>query len=215
MPHRQTAWLRGALFFVAGAFAGLTLLIVAMPSLAVDLQITKAVQRIDLPSFALLMRLVSWPGFNPQVVIIAGLLILVLYGLGLRWEAVMALIAALFSTAINLLVKNLIQRPRPLPDQVTVVAALTSYSFPSGHVMFYVGVFGFLGFLAYHLLQPSLRRSFLVACFGGLVLLIGLSRVYLGQHWASDVLGSYLLGSLVLVALIQAYLWGRTRFFVR
>jgi membrane-associated phospholipid phosphatase len=193
----------------------LTLLVVTMPSLAIDLQITEAAQSIDLPPFALFMRLVSWPGFNPQVVIIAGMIILVLVGLGLRWEAVMALIAAVSSTAINLLVKDLIQRPRPLPEQVAVVATLTSYSFPSGHVMFYVGFFGFLGFLAYHLLKPSLKRSLLLACFGGLVLLIGLSRIYLGQHWASDVLGSYLFGSLMLVAIIQAYLWGRTRFFVR
>ena len=50
--------------------------------------------------------------------------------------------------------------------------------------------------------------------FGGLVVLIGASRIYLGQHWASDVLGAYLLGSLTLVAYIQIYLWGKTRFFV-
>ncbi len=198
-----------------GAFAGLTLLVTSTPSLEIDLQISKAVQRLTLPPFASLMNMVSWPGFNPQVVIIAALIILVLVGLELRWEAVMALAAALLSTASNLVVKDLIQRPRPLPDQVTVAAALTSYSFPSGHVMFYVGFFGFLGFLAYLLLKPSLKRRLLLACFGGLVLLIGLSRIYLGQHWASDVLGSYLLGSLVLVAIIQVYLWGRTCFFVR
>ncbi len=81
--------------------------------------------------------------------------------------------------------------------------------------MFYVGFFGFIGFLAYRLLRPSLRRSLLLALFGGLVLLIGISRIYLGEHWASDVLGSYLLGSLMLVAIIQVYLWGRTRYFVR
>jgi undecaprenyl-diphosphatase len=210
----RSALYRGALLCVAGAFAGLTLLVVTIPSLAVDLQITRVVQWIALPPFALLMHLVSWPGFNPQVMIVAGLIIFVLVGLDLRWEAVMALLAALLSTAVNLLVKNLIQRPRPLPDQVTVAAALTSYSFPSGHVMFYVGFFGFIGFLAYHLLKPSRCRSLFLVFFGSLLLLIGLSRIYLGQHWASDVLGSYLLGSLLLVAIIRTYLWGKTRFFV-
>jgi hypothetical protein len=48
-----------------------------------------------------------------------------------------------------------------------------------------------------------------------LIILIGISRIYLGQHWASDVLGAYLLGSLTLVAIIQLYRWGKTRFFVR
>jgi membrane-associated phospholipid phosphatase len=162
----------------------------------------------------LLMSLVSWPGFGPQNIIIAGLIILVIYGLGLHWEAVMAMIAAVFSTAINVLVKDLIQRARPTAKLVNVIDILNSYSFPSGHVMFYLGFFGFVGFLAFNLLKPSLKRSLLLALFGGLVILVGASRIYLGEHWASDVLGAYLLGSLTLVAIIQIYIWGKTRFFV-
>jgi undecaprenyl-diphosphatase len=80
--------------------------------------------------------------------------------------------------------------------------------------MFYIVFFGFIGFLAYSLLKPSLTRSLLLLFFGSLIALVGISRVYLGEHWASDVLGSYLLGSVTLVAIIQFYLWGKTRFFV-
>lgn len=50
--------------------------------------------------------------------------------------------------------------------------------------------------------------------FGSLVLTIGVSRIYLGEHWASDVVGAYLLGSLVLIGVIQFYRWGETRFFI-
>ena len=50
--------------------------------------------------------------------------------------------------------------------------------------------------------------------FGLLVLLIGVSRIYVGEHWASDVLGAYLLGSLTLVGILQLYRWGKPRFFV-
>ena len=203
-----------ALVFVAVAFAVLTFLVKTMPSFAIDLQITRAIQSINFPSFALLMNLVSWPGFGPQDVIIAGLIILLIYAFGLRWEAVMALIAAVFSTGINVLVKDLVQRPRPTSNLVNVFAKLNSYSFPSGHVMFYLGFFGFIWFLAFTLLKPSIKRSFLLVFFGILIVLIGISRVYLGEHWASDVLGSYLLGSLTLVAIIQFYLWGKKRFFV-
>jgi len=203
-----------ALVLDAGAFAVLTVLVKTMPFFAIDLEITRAVQLIDLPSFALLMSLVGWPGFGPQAMIITGLIILLIYGFGLHWEAAMALIAAVFSTAIDVLVKDLVQRPRPTPDLVKVSATLTSYSFPSGHVMFYSVFFGFVGFLAFCLLRPSLKRSLLLVFLGGLIALIGVSRIYVGEHWASDVLGSYLLGSLTLVALMQFYRWGKTHFFV-
>lgn len=203
-----------ALFLVAGAFAVLTFLVKTMPSFAIDLKITRAIQLINFPSFASLMSLISWPGFSPQSIIIAGLIILVIYGYGLHWEAVMALIAAVLSMAINVFVKDLVQRPRPASGMVNVIDIINSYSFPSGHVMFYLGFFGFIGFLAFSLLKPSLKRSLLLVLLGGLVALIGVSRIYLGEHWASDVLGSYLLGSLTLVASIQLYRWGKTRFFI-
>jgi undecaprenyl-diphosphatase len=63
-------------------------------------------------------------------------------------------------------------------------------------------------------LKPSYKRSLLLAFISGLIILIGVSRVYLGEHWANDVLGAYLLGSLSLVAIVQFYLWGKMRFFL-
>jgi membrane-associated phospholipid phosphatase len=212
--HYRAILFQVILIVTAGAFGALTFLVKTLPSLSIDLQITKAIQMINFPFFSFLMTVVSWPGFNPQSLIITALIILLIYGFGLQWEAVMAFIAAVFSTAINVLVKDLIQRPRPAPNLVNVIAILNSYSFPSGHVMFYLGFFGFIGFLAFSLLKPSLKRSFILIVLGSLIILIGISRIYLGQHWASDVLGAYLLGSLALVAIIQAYLWGKSRFFV-
>jgi membrane-associated phospholipid phosphatase len=202
------------LLFIAGAFAVLTFLVKTTPSIAIDLRITQAIQSIQLPAYASLMSLVSWPGFIPQSAIITAVIILLIYGYGLHWEAVMTLVAAALSTAINLLVKDLIQRPRPMPSLVSVFDTLSSYSFPSGHVMYYLGFLGFMGFLAFSLLKPSLQRSLLLAFFGSLILLVGASRIYLGEHWASDVLGSYLLGSLTLMAIIQIYRWGKPRFLV-
>jgi len=139
---------------------------------------------------------------------------LLIYSFGLQWEAISALVAALFPPLINVLVKQYIRRPRPTVDLVHVFRILDSYSFPSGHVMFYIGFFGFIWFLVYTLLKRSLRRTLLLVFFGALIALIGISRIYLGQHWASDVLGAYLLGSLTLVAIIQFYRWGKKRFFV-
>ena len=212
--HYRAALFQGVLILLAGTFALLTFLVKTTPSFTIDLQITKAIQMISFPLFTASMNLISWPGFGPQSMIITGLIIALIYGFGLHWEAVMALFAAAFSTGINVLVKDLVQRPRPTSGTVNVIATLNSYSFPSGHVMFYLGFFGFVGFLAFSLLKPSLKRTLLLVLVGGLIALIGISRIDLGQHWASDVLGAYLLGTLTLVVIIQIYRWGKTRFFV-
>jgi undecaprenyl-diphosphatase len=109
----------------------------------------------------------------------------------------------------------MIQRPRPTGDLVAVVSMLDSYSFPSGHVMFYIGFFGFLFFLTFTLLKHSWMRSLLLTLFGGLIVLVGISRIYLGHHWASDILGASLLGGLTLTFILQFYRWGKKRFFIR
>jgi undecaprenyl-diphosphatase len=204
-----------SLLIITVAFAVLTFLVKTTPSFSIDLQITRGIQQINIPLFYELMVALSWPGFGPQSVIMTALIVLMIYGFGLHWEAVMALISAVFSTAVNVLVKDLIQRPRPTGTVVHVLDTINSYSFPSGHVMFYLGFFGFIWFLAFSLLKPSFTRGLLLVFFGGLVILIGISRIYVGEHWASDVLGSYLLGTLTLVAIIQSYRWGKTRFFIR
>jgi undecaprenyl-diphosphatase len=202
------------LMLVVVAFGSLTFLVKTTPSFAIDLQITRALQSIHVPLFGMLMDIISWPGFPPQSMIITVLLIVALYGFGLHWEALTALIASVLSSGVNVFVKDLIQRPRPAAPLVNVIRSLTSYSFPSGHVMFYTVFFGFIWFLAFTLLKPSLKRSLLLVFFGSLVLLVGASRIYQGEHWASDVLGAYLLASLLLVVIIQIYRWGKTRFFV-
>jgi undecaprenyl-diphosphatase len=79
--------------------------------------------------------------------------------------------------------------------------------------MFYLGFFGFLGFLSYRLLAPSWKRLLLLLVFSALVGLVGLSRLYLGVHWAGDVLGAYLAGGLLLATAIQVYHSDISRFF--
>lgn len=216
-PRREyrTYLFQIALIAVVGAFATLTVLVKTTPSFPIDLQITKTLQSINSPAFATLMTLISWPGFPPQSFIISVLVVLALYWFGFHWEAVASLFAAVFVPLVNVIVKDYVRRPRPGIDLVHVFGVLNSFSFPSGHVMYYVGFFGFLWFLTYTLLKRSWRRTLVLWFLGILVALIGMSRIYLGQHWASDVLGAYLLGSLTLVVNIWFYRWGKKRFFVR
>jgi membrane-associated phospholipid phosphatase len=202
------------LIAVIGAFVSLMALVKYTPSFPIDLAITKALQSITNPVFAWLMDAISWIGFPPQSFIISLVIVGVLYAFGFHWESVAAVFAAFFPALVNVIVKDYIRRPRPGIDLVHVFKVLNSYSFPSGHVMFYVGFFGFLWFLAYTLLKHSWIRASLLTALGALIVLVGPSRIYLGQHWPSDVLGAYLLGSLCLVVEILVYRWGKTRFFV-
>lgn len=216
-PRREyrTYLFQIALLAVIGAFTTLAILVRTTSSFPIDVQITRALQSINSPIFAALMSFVSWPGFPPQSFILSVLVVLALYWFGFHWEAVASLFAAIFVPLVNTIVKDYIRRPRPTVDLVHVFRILNSYSFPSGHVMYYVGFFGFLWFLAYTLLKRSWIRTAILIFLGMLIALIGMSRIYLGQHWASDVLGAYLLGTLTLVVNIWFYRWGKKRFFVR
>ncbi|MBI4302199.1 MAG: phosphatase PAP2 family protein [Chloroflexi bacterium] len=104
-------------------------------------------------------------------------------------------------------VKELVARPRP--DETLVAVAkgysTSSYSYPSAHVVHFVAFYGFLFYLAGWLV-PDNRARIVVRCFlGALVVLVGVSRVYLGVHWPSDVVGGYLLGGIFLTLWIFLY----------
>ena len=97
------------------------------------------------------------------------------------------------------ILKEIINRPRPSEETVAVLSNVGGYSFPSGHAFLAITVFGALFYMADRLCGPN--RNTTLAFRGVLVfavLAIGASRVYLGVHWTSDVVGGYLLGGLAL-----------------
>jgi undecaprenyl-diphosphatase len=109
-------------------------------------------------------------------------------------------------TLINRLMKWLIARPRPTIEVVNVQREWAHESFPSGHVAFYVCFFGFLFFAAFALLPKKSWKRRLATTLAALpLLLVGLSRVYLGAHWPSDTLGAYLLSGIWLAFVLHQY----------
>jgi undecaprenyl-diphosphatase len=99
------------------------------------------------------------------------------------------------------------RRPRPVAgtDLRVVAAPLGGSSFPSGHVITYVGTYGFLAYLVQTLVRPAGPRRTVVAALVGLLALVGPSRIYQGHHWPTDVSASYLLGTSYLVGLTALY----------
>lgn len=187
------------------AFAGLVVLVRGGRTSSVDRRVTLALQRQNSPRFARLMHLVSWPGFPPQSRTLPLLFPLALWLKGCRLEAVFQLLGW-GTSAISGTIKFLMRRPRPNHPDITVAEArIGGSSFPSGHVINYIGVYGFLAFLAHrHVKLPALRRA-IVGSVLTMITLVGPSRIYLGHHWLSDVLASYLLGTSYLLTLTAIY----------
>jgi undecaprenyl-diphosphatase len=130
--------------------------------------------------------------------VVGGFLILVR-----RWRTLALVVGSTVGGAgVNALLKELFARPRP-----TVVPHLThvlTESFPSGHAMLSAIVYLTLGALLAQLVERRWLKAYLVGVALALTLLIGLTRVYLGVHYPTDVLGGWMagLGWALLTALV-------------
>jgi undecaprenyl-diphosphatase len=140
---------------------------------------------------------------------------LIILALGFPIEAVFQLLA--WSTGgISAVIKYVMRRPRPAPDEVRVMPGrIGGSSFPSGHVLIYAGVYGFLAFLIETLVRSGPIRRIATSLLVGLVALVGPSRIYLGHHWFTDTVASYLLGTSYLLGLMAIYRRVKTRWLNR
>jgi undecaprenyl-diphosphatase len=113
------------------------------------------------------------------------------------------LAAAAGGALLNLGLKAIFERVRP--PAATAIAAARGYSFPSGHAM---GSFVVLGSIGYLVLRLPLRwraKSCLLATLATAVVFVGLSRVYLGVHWISDIAGGWSAGAVWLATATVAF----------
>lgn len=180
-------------------------LISVQDPLPVDLQVSLALQRTHAYGLAHILLWVSGPGYMPwSMTIIIGCGALIWRWLG-RGASVYFVILSGLQALLNTIIKDLIARPRPDISQVWVMRAADGYSFPSGHVMFYTISFGFLLYLLYRHMPRSWKRFGLNLLLWGFVLLVGVSRIFLGAHWLSDVVAGYMIGIIYLGWAIEFY----------
>ena len=170
-----------------------------------DRTITRTLQRQRNPWFRRLMLAVSEFGFPKLSVPLTVGVATIFWALRFRLEALFILLTGTTSI-FNYLVKNLIKRPRPTNEVVKVVRVINEPSFPSGHVMHYMNIFGMLiYFLATNWRSGRLRNALITIC-AALIVLVGPSRVYLGAHWPSDVMAGYVYGGLWFGGVMALYL---------
>lgn len=170
-----------------------------------DLRFARELQEQRGPFFFDLFYAVSYIGYSPLSEIIFVAVPVVLWLFGLRLEAVYLVAASGIADIIASVIKVLVGRPRPSPTLIEVVQRLSDNSFPSGHVVHYTVFYGFLAFIFATIVPRSWWSNLLFALCVTLIALVGLSRVYLGEHWPTDILGGYLIGGLCLMAVIALY----------
>ncbi|WP_426196850.1 phosphatase PAP2 family protein [Massilia sp. DWR3-1-1] len=115
-------------------------------------------------------------------------LLVVFYVRKLRWWLLAGMIILPGGTLLNVLIKYSFQRARPTFD--APLLTLTTYSFPSGHTAFAAMFYGLLACVLVAHLRGAAARAAVVLAAGAMVALVGLSRMYLGVHYLSDVLAA-------------------------
>lgn len=160
---------------------------------------------IDLSFIDATMRAVSNLGDTITATVTVILVASMLWFLRKRLEMAFIVLLPSLAALLTWLLKILINRPRPGSELMEILSENNGLSFPSGHVTYAVVFFGFLFYLVPRLVkQPAVAwtlRSLLIL----LIFLMATSRVYLQAHWPSDILGSFLLGGLLLALAINLY----------
>ena len=178
------------------------------PVLAIDVAITREFQENQNPVLSGFMFAVSWLGY--QFYLYSALIVvtaIIFWILRLRLEAIFIIAVSVVSSLLNGLIKVIVARPRPTSHLVDILSAAGGQSFPSGHVMAYVAFFGLLFSFGIILFRRDRWWHYLILIIpGAFVVLVGPSRIYLGDHWASDVLGAYILGGALLGISLYIYL---------
>ena len=109
-------------------------------------------------------------------------------------------ISAGVSASVNSLIKHIIRRIRPNGLRLIKQGG---YSFPSGHAMISISVYGVLLYLVITRIKNKYVKILLASILSLLILSIGVSRIYVGVHYATDVLSGYILAIALVISLIS------------
>lgn len=130
------------------------------------------------------------------------LIIAIVFLIILRNKIGVSIFINLFLAALlNFTLKNILQRPRPIEHRIIDESG---YSFPSGHSMVSMAFYGFILYLVYRFVKNKYIKWSLISAMTILIISIGVSRVYLGVHYTSDVIAGFLVAISYLVIYTKA-----------
>lgn len=117
-------------------------------------------------------------------------------------DALLLSVISVICPTVMYIIKSIIKRQRPTILQLIDQGG---YSFPSGHAMIAVCVYGYFIYYFYRHVKNKCLRNFVCTFLVIFILLIGISRIYLGVHYPSDILGGYLISSIILIIIIDSF----------
>jgi undecaprenyl-diphosphatase len=159
-----------------------------------DIGIRDGLEPMHRPWLTHLMRFISALG-NNEVLAVVALLSMVFFIFIGHWRTGLCLVAAgLLGYGIEHTVKPWVNRPRPDVKWVEPQDKKTTPSFPSGHALLTMAVYGSLGLSLAAAMENRKAKTLIVAAGLFLPLVIGFSRMYLGVHYLSDVVGGFCAG---------------------
>lgn len=201
---KRSRYFEATVALIVVTFGVLAFLVKTYTFFPIDLQITLAIQRISNPIFASSMQLLTTIGNQVpgSLLLLAG--VLGLLNLNKKRDAVVLVISTFGAVGISLIFKSIIARPRPDPALIHQLGSFkVADSFPSGYVLFYIGFVGYILYLAHvYLPKGGIKNTIRLICLL-LIILIGVSRIYLGAHWFSDTIGAYLIGIIWLLTVVH------------
>ena len=148
-----------------------------------------SIQGFESPTLTLVMKFFTFIGSFPSVFVISLFAAIFLYFvLKHRMELILFGSVVIGTPIINQILKQIFHRARPDLHRLIEIGG---YSFPSGHAMNAFAVYGILTFLLWRHIPSRLGRTILILISSGFIFLIGTSRIYLGVHYPSDIIGGY------------------------
>ena len=145
------------------------------------------------------MKVITWFGSATCLILLTIILFIVLKN---KITGFLIAINLVIVTILNQLLKFVLQRPRP--DDYRLIDE-SGYSFPSGHSMISMAFYGYLIYLIYKSKFNKYVKIILITIFVFLILFIGISRIYLGVHYTSDVIAGILLSNSYLIVFIKLF----------
>lgn len=178
-----------------------SLLVVNNKYIVIDKNVHDFVIKFSSETMTKIMKVFTFLGSTPFIIGLCILIFIILMILKKKDYAFKCAGILVISTLLNNIVKVIIRRPRP--EYITVIE--NTFSYPSGHTMASVTLYGFL---IYYLFKTKISKSYKILfsiLLGIIPFVVAISRIYLGAHYFSDVFGAMLLSLALLTSIDLLY----------